>query len=1316
MLILKKLTPLLLFWATFFSFWFVDHLRADAIASDPYEVPKAVKNAWDANKIDEGDKDMKMETGLNLSYDIYSKKFDKNGYSIVSNKKWTGGKATQYIRFYGWAVNFGYTAHTNSNHETYIGAINKNTGKRKIFSTIPKKDSKGEYYDATWDLAYNRAHVPAGQLWNECPSGTKNKDNLTCNMRYKNAVFTAYLPIEQLFPDTTKDTTWQLYLIKRVNNHMVQVQLKIPFKFKPKNYGLGQIEMTSGVNADKLRMNSYPVIKRTAARKNESGAQKGYFVQWNTYTMKDSNEKKITVWYGVNTNSVAPKIRWATSAYWLFGGKQAELSYHPKFKPSVKFNFKGEMCKGQKQTPKLTVVTGKGKTTYPASSDPSLKWSSSNKKVITIEKGTWKAVGKGTSKIKVIYHDPDLKKDYSKSASVTVKDCDTPTPPPPPTGSCKVTIETPTIASKKALDAAKPTTAGSISAEENFDVSQGIPVTEQLKTQASSERYIFKQRFQNKTGNVILKVDVVKTYNLKWIEEKKDSSGVITTENKTEEKPVKKTITLKRPYSYWDIGKLQFYKLNDMNLFNYALVDQVSTLAYEEDIDAEAANEPDYQLHVTAPECDLIDLGKKEIDGGKSKPAVPDEDFMKEADKKIGKAKVKNDFVSIEGNTIMDETETEEKAPTPKDIPKANKVDLTERNIVIPDDRVNWMKSPSQGKTWYSRMIDIGGEPGDATTRGGSTDDSGDTESDNTVEDNEAESNVGDGEPVNDDEQWYDEDDEGDGDTGENDGDETVDDSNNGLEEDDNSNDDGLEFEFTVNPVTIHTPIVLHGNTSDEVNFDQRIDRSLHDKNALILDRQFTVNLSANGSHRSIPGYGTRDYSKYVSYKEVKFPFDIYNSSKTVFYPANTWIKISADTTSMNYHLPIWVPEGKYTIDFREYAINAPSGSEGKQSIANTTIPLGGYTVSPAGSNSAAHMVTDSKTIDVIGRVYDFRVTDVTDYNWENVFRTKSGSVEHSNNYFWVGDKNRDGENRGNNPAVTLPIAQGKHTAGIKNVAVKTGYSFKFDFKTMGNMFGKSDAIRITPKFYFVDKNGQNRREVDLYYHGKNDFFVKVGSNKDKTYRTVKLNDPYRNISTDDLTLTADYYYRHAADFDLTDKVNGMYYSSFIRNYIRKDTKEETITGPYGWQILNKNLRNYIGPKKENVPLTGTMIPKEDTIRSEQKWYSEYSLPAKVYAVDKNVNVANMGLMTRLSDDSPLFLKNGYIIVNFDIETIRNGEVNKPYLKYVNGNVSNQWKREGFKYNYVDPYNSNFSLKDGDVVFYHADKSANDDFHSSVTH
>lgn len=1299
---MKKASYLLAFMSIFFVFMFIYSEDASAQATNPYQVPSAVKKAWLNKSIPIGGKTYRMETGKNISYDIYSKKFNKKGYEIKTSSM--TGKEKQYIKFTGWAANFGYTAHTNTNHETYIGVVKtKGTDKglRKIYSTIPKKNSKGEYYDATQELAYNRAHVANGALWNECKAGTKNKSNLTCNMRYKNVVFTAYIPIEELFPDTTKSGTWYLYIITRVNNHMVYAPIKIPWKFKPKNYGLGQVEMTSGVDADILRMNSKPVIKRTAPRKNESGAQKGYFTQWTKYKMVQSNEKKITIWYGVNTASTNPKVRWATSAYWNIGGKNARLTYTPKFKPYVKISINTKVCPNTKQTPAVKIRNGKGKTSYPKSTDSSLKWSSSNKKVAYVQNGVLYAKGKGKAKITVKYHDSYLDKTYSKSATITVSgDCDTPKPPPPTTGSCKVTIEEPTIASKKELDTTKPTTTGSISAENTFDVSQGIPVSEDLKTQGSSEKYIFKQIFQNKTGNVVLKVDVVKTYNLKWKEKN---------ESKSEEKKVKKTVTLKRPYSYWDIGKLQFYRLSEINLLNYALIEGISTLTYEDDINAEASNEPDYKEHVTAPDCDLIDLGSKTVDGGSSKPSVPEEDYESQADKKIGQAKVKNDYVSVEDNIIMDETETEKKAPTPKNIPKAEKVDLEERNITIEDDRVNWYQSPSEGKTWYSRMIDIGGEPGDAITRKEAATEESDTSDDSEAEEEGHSAEESDGQVVDD--GWYDEEDEEDEDVQ----DEDSEDEEDGMEEDEEGDDEGLEFKFSVNPVTIHTPIILHGTTSDEVSYDQRIDRSLHNKNVLILDRQFTVNLSATGSHRNIPGYGTRDYSKYVSYKEVKFPFDVYNSSKSVFYPANTWIRISAGTTSMTYHMPIWVPEGKYTIEYREYAINAPDDNEGTQTIANTSIPLSGYSISPAGSNSAAHMVTDTETIDVVGRVYDFRVTDVTDYNWEDVFRKSIGSMEHSDNYFWVGTKNRDGEARGNNPAVTLPLAQGKHTAGIKNVAVKTGYAFKFDLKTMGDMYSKKDAIRITPKFYFVDKNGQNRREVDLYYHDTKNYFVKVGSNEDKTYRTVTLNEPYRNVSTEDLTSTADYYYRHAADFDLKEKTEGVYYSSFLRNFIRKDTKEEVVTGPYGWQILNWNLRNYIGPQKDNVP-SDTMIPKVDTVRSEQKWYSEYSLPSKVYAVDKNKSVANMGLITRLSEDSPLFLKNGYIIVNFEIETIRNGDIEHPYLKYVNGDVSNQWKREGFNYSYVDPYNYTFTLKDGDVIFYHADKSADDDFNSSVIH
>lgn len=92
--------------------------------------------------------------------------------------------------------------------------------------------------------------------------------------------------------------------------------------------------------------------------------------------------------------------------------------------------------------------------------------------------------------------------------------------------------------------------------------------------------------------------------------------------------------------------------------------------------------------------------------------------------------------------------------------------------------------------------------------------------------------------------------------------------------------------------------------------------------------------------------------------------------------------------------------------------------------------------------------------MDVIGRLYDFHVTDIADYNWEKVFRTQSGSANPTGVSYWVGQNLIDGEPRGNKAVYTLPIRPGSHPLqGYKNVSVKTGYHFKFDFKTKGNMF-----------------------------------------------------------------------------------------------------------------------------------------------------------------------------------------------------------------------------------------------------------------------
>lgn len=57
-----------------------------------------------------------------------------------------------------------------------------------------------------------------------------------------------------------------------------------------------------------------------------------------------------------------------------------------------------------------------------------------------------------------------------------------------------------------------------------------------------------------------------------------------------------------------------------------------------------------------------------------------------------------------------------------------------------------------------------------------------------------------------------------------------------------------------------------------------------------------------------------------------------------------------------------------------------------------------------------------------------------------------------------------------------------------------------------------------------------------------------------------------------------------------------------------------------------------------------------------QKWYGEYSLPAAPYVVPTGTDLAEYGRTNKLDNKSNIFLKNGFIIVNFDLETIRNAE------------------------------------------------------------
>lgn len=490
-----------------------------------------------------------------------------------------------------------------------------------------------------------------------------------------------------------------------------------------------------------------------------------------------------------------------------------------------------------------------------------------------------------------------------------------------------------------------------------------------------------------------------------------------------------------------------------------------------------------------------------------------------------------------------------------------------------------------------------------------------------------------------------------------------------------------------INPVTVHTPVVNLASVSDDKAHNQKT-LPTAGRSAFILNRPFTVAIPTSGQHRSIKGYGSRDYAKYMRDKQVWFPFDVYRADRTTLIPKETWISIPVGDLQTTFYLPAWVDEANYTVLFRTIAENSPA-SFTSQMHANL--------------DNAHHVATQTVDVEVIGRVYDFRITDISDYQWETVFRTAKGSATPTGNSYWVGLNGVDGAARGNTAPFVLPIRPGSHPeTGKKNIAVKTGYQFKFEVKTLGNMFGTGDGIKITPTFYFVDSKGKNRQEVDLYYHSGNTRFIRIGSSADTERRQVTLDTRLRNISQQELTQTATSLW--ALNGSTGDR------QTYIRQFL-KNAQQNTYVGGYDVMLLPPQLRTLIGSTKAPSGVNAARVQA-----SEQRWFGEYSLPAAPYVVPKGFNVAEYGRTNRLDDKSPIFLRNGYIIVNFKLETIRNQKLNEPHLQYKDAPLSNQWQIEGFKRSFVDPYGTAFSLLDGDVVFYHANLSSYDDFGTGGTH
>ncbi len=155
--------------------------------------------------------------------------------------------------------------------------------------------------------------------------------------------------------------------------------------------------------------------------------------------------------------------------------------------------------------------------------------------------------------------------------------------------------------------------------------------------------------------------------------------------------------------------------------------------------------------------------------------------------------------------------------------------------------------------------------------------------------------------------------------------------------------------------------------------------------------------------------------------------------------------------------------------------------------------------------------------------------------------------------------------------------------------------------------------------------------------------------------------------------------------------------------------------------MLHPDARNYIG---DSVPQDTSVshISTDQYRKSIQRWFGKYYIPNNSFAVEKDFDVIDYGRQFGLDGGESFWLKDGYLVVNFDIQTYPGAgddlNTSSPKLGYYGTPYRNQWQAEGFDYtkSYYDPipqdYTQHISFKDGDVILISMDQKASD--HSKV--
>lgn len=800
-----------------------------------------------------------------------------------------------------------------------------------------------------------------------------------------------------------------------------------------------------------------------------------------------------------------------------------------------------------------------------------------------------------------------------------------------------------------------------------FTSKKGISTTESQHVYVKTKDYLLGYNLVNRTGKVTYYVPVRKHYILKYFSATPDEFG--GKKEVTKEIINTQHVKIERAYSYWEITNLEYYNVSSSNVYNYSLPDGTVALnanqVYMNVPSLSTSHSTTLTDHVIAPSqvTQGIDIyGETISSDSDTMPTVEYDDLTAYA-YSIGEAQVKNDSLIFNGSTILSSSSASKIAPTPNVSPLKQCSTVTQDKALF-----------TEGK-----IIDAEKENGTYSSTGNVTY----SRHPNSI----------------------------------------------------NAYRSTLNYKLSVNSVIIHTPVICNPViTADNSKWTQLI-HPADGAVQIVLDpdtslNDFTMKISNTLLHSNRLGYLERDFSRsfidptnvsYIAKKdgivrnEVKFPFDVFvdthndkDANNDEFIKAGTWTILGRNT--YRFYVPMWVKEGSYSVLFRSIAVN------GTDKIAKTE--------TTRNASLSNYVATATRLFEVSGRIYGLTLYDISDYpNWENVFRKKQstrlkyfecatdGTKRTDFNtaysyYYTVGTRDQYGNDTGRYSRYTLPLVNGSHPK-LKNLGIiKTGYAVRFLLDTTGEMYSSASQVKITPTFYYVDAEGKNRRQVDLYYKeeikGKDYSFIKVGEGIDLVnIKTGTTGNPYNRIPEAELKNTA------AVQKTTLIKIENQNSTMYSYSQIRLLKAFRTFIGKgYGAQI--KGMSAYEDVKNETGETSLSLS------KYTQRWYGNYKLPIEVYAAPSGYDVKGYLRRNGLDYTEDFWLTGGYIIVNFNIVTIDdNGKERLSYINgsnYLNNGNCSMWVTEGAmvqKTSYKGPV---FNFKAGDFIINYTDKRYTDDY------